>query len=72
MNELKRGKFLKKLRLENKMTQEELGKMIHYSNKNISKWEQGKAFPSNPSTIIDLAKIFDISPEEILYGKRKK
>ena len=72
MEELKRGKFLKKLRLEKKMTQAELGRIIHYSNKNISKWEHGKAFPSNPSTIIDLAKIFNISPEEIIYGERKR
>lgn len=39
------GKFLKELRRERKMTQEELGEMVGVTNKTISKWENGNYMP---------------------------
>ena len=35
----KRGKFLCELRKQKKLTQQKLGELIHYSDKNISKWD---------------------------------
>lgn len=41
MNNEKRGNFLKKLRKSKNLTQQQLGELINYSDKNISKWENG-------------------------------
>lgn len=48
--------FRKKLNL----SQSELGKMIQYSNKNISKWEQGETTP-DVFTLKKLASIFGVT-----------
>jgi len=66
-----RGEFLKSLRKKSGLTQQELAEMINYTDKNISKWENGKSFPTNPNTIEKLAQIFDVSFEEIMYGELK-
>ena len=63
----KRGKFLSELRKRKKMTQQDLAELIHYTDKNISKWETGKSFPSNPNIISKLADIFEVTIEEIMY-----
>ncbi len=68
MNSEKRGEFLKKLRKSKKMTQQQLGELISYSDKNISKWENGYSFPTDPEVLISLSKIFKVSIEELLYG----
>lgn len=67
----KRGKFLCELRKRKKLTQQELGELIHYSDKNISKWERGISFPNNPNILKELASIFDVSIEELMYGEFK-
>ena len=67
----KRGKFLQFLRKKKGLTQQELAEMIQYTDKNISKWENGKSFPTNPNTIEKLAQIFNVSFEEIMYGELK-
>lgn len=71
-NDQKRGNFLLKLRKEKKLTQKQLGDLIHYSDKNISKWERGISFPNNPNILDELASIFNISIEELMYGERKE
>ena len=68
----KRGKFLSELRKRKKMTQQDLAELIHYTDKNISKWETGKSFPSNPNIISKLADIFEVTIEEIMYGEFKQ
>ena len=70
-NDEKRGKFLFELRKRKKLTQQELGELIHYTDKNISKWERGISFPNNPNVLQDLAEIFDVSIEELMYGEYK-
>lgn len=71
-NDKKRGEFLYELRKNKGLTQKELGDLIHYSDKNISKWERGISFPNNPNILNELAKIFDIGIEELMYGERKE
>ena len=71
MNNERRGQFLQQLRKEKGITQQELGELIYYSDKAISKWELGKSLPNNPETLEKLAEIFDVSIEELLYGERK-
>lgn len=47
----KRGAFIVECRKEKGLSQEELANRLNYSRTNISKWETGKAFPSNPDVL---------------------
>lgn len=47
------------------MTQEFVAERLGVSRQAVSKWEQGKADPST-SNLLALAKLFCISPEELL------
>jgi len=64
------GKFIKELRLENKMSQEELSNSLHVDRTLISKWENGKVIP-DLEMMNDLCSIFNIELDEIIYGERK-
>lgn len=68
-NDDKRGKLLSELRKGKNLTQRDLGNLIGYTDKNISKWERGISFPNNPNIINKLAEIFEISVEELMYGE---
>ncbi len=71
MKEEKRGKFLAQCRKEKKISQEQLGELLNYSKSNISKWENGQSFPNDPEILMKMAKILDISVEEIIFGDKK-
>lgn len=71
MNNETIGKFILELRKSKNMTQQELGLLLNYSRNNISKWENGISIPSDPKILEKLSQIFDVSIEEIMYGKRK-
>ncbi|CDZ75537.1 Hypothetical protein ING2D1G_1400 [Peptoniphilus sp. ING2-D1G] len=59
------GEILKKYRMENKMTQEFVAEALGVSRQAVSKWENGTSDPST-SNLISIAKLFKISPEELL------
>ena len=59
------GEVLKQHREECKMTQEFVAEAIGVSRQAVSKWENGTSDP-NTSNLIVLAKLFKISPEELL------
>lgn len=59
------GEVLKQHREECKMTQEFVAEAIGVSRQVVSKWENGTSDP-NTSNLIALAKLFKISPEELL------
>ena len=40
-DDVRRGKFLARLRKDKNLKQSDLAKLIGYSNKSISKWERG-------------------------------
>ena len=67
----KRAEFLQTLRKRKGLTQQELAEMVHYSDKNVSKWETGKSFPTNPNVILKLAEIFEVSFGVLMYGEFK-
>ena len=63
------GMFLKQLRNEMGMTQEQLGEKLGVSNKTISRWETGNYMP--PVDCLNmLSDIYHISINEILGGER--
>ena len=68
--EIKRslGEVLKQHREECKMTQE-LAEKLGVSRQAVSKWENGTSDPST-SNLIALAKLFDLSAEELLHEVR--
>ena len=59
------GEVLKQHREECKMTQEFVAESLGVSRQAVSKWENGMSDP-NTSNLIALAKLFKISPEELL------
>lgn len=71
MDAQKIGAFIKELRTEKNMTQEDLAQLIPIGREAISKWERGKNKP-NKSCLEILSKIFGVSAEELLLGRRLK
>ena len=69
MNINKIGSFIKQLREEQGMTQEQLAEKIPISREGVSKWERAKNFP-DINTIKKLSEIFDVSIDELLCGER--
>lgn len=59
------GEVIKANRLRCQMTQEFVAEAIGVSRQAVSKWESGASDPST-SNLIALAKLFGISPEELL------
>ena len=45
------GKHIRYLRINNKLTQHQLGVILNVSNKTISKWESGTGLPEIESLI---------------------
>ena len=59
------AKNLVTLRTLRKMTQLELGELLNYSDKAISKWERGEAVP-DAYVLVELSRIFGVSVDWIL------
>lgn len=59
------GEAIKADRQRCKMTQEFVAEAIGVSRQAVSKWESGASDPST-SNLIALAKLFGVSPEELL------
>jgi transcriptional regulator with XRE-family HTH domain len=70
MDYKKIGAFIKRLRLENNLSQKELADRIPISREAISKWECGRTIPDS-STIVRLSNIFNVSIDELLFGEYK-
>ena len=67
MDQKKIGRFLKELRKEKDITQEQLAEKIKVSSRTVSRWETG----SNMPDISLLADFYDVSIPEIIDGERK-
>ena len=62
---------LVQLRKLHHLSQEELAEKVGVSRQTLSKWETGASDPST-SNLIALAKLFDISAEELLRSVEEK
>ncbi len=69
MDTIKIGSFLKGLRNEKNLTQEQLGEIIGTTNKTISRWENGNYMPPI-EMLVELSKFYDVSINEILSGQK--
>ena len=70
MNQKKIGAFLKQLRNEKNLTQEELSEKFYVSTKTISRWETGSNLP-DLSMLLDLAEFYQVDITELIDGERK-
>ena len=70
MDQIKIGGFLKDLRKEKGITQEQLAEKLGVSGRTISRWETGNNMP-DISLLVEIAEYFDVSIPEIIKGERK-
>lgn len=66
----KMGLFLKDLRKEKGLTQEELAEKFYVSSRSISRWERGSNMP-DIEVLLDLADFYGVDLVEILNGSRR-
>ena len=64
------GSFLKTLRREKNLTQEQLAEQLHVSGRTVSRWETGSNMP-DISLLMALAEFYEVSIPEIIDGERK-
>ena len=70
MNQEKIGKFLKELRKQKGLTQEQLAEKFNVSNRTISRWENGNNMP-DLDILIEISDYYEVDLREILNGERK-
>ena len=70
MNQQKIGGFLKELRKERKLTQEQLAEKLNVSCRTVSRGETGNNMP-DISLLVEIAQFYDVSIPEIIDGERK-
>ena len=70
MDQQKIGEFLKTLRKERNITQEQLAEEMHVSRRTVSRWETGSNMP-DLDILIDISEYYDVDLKEILNGERK-
>ena len=70
MDQQKIGGFLKELRKEKNLTQEQLAEVLNVSGRTVSRWETGSNMP-DLSILVELADYYDVDIREILNGERK-
>ena len=70
MDQQKIGEFLKTLRKEKDLTQEELADKMNVSRRTVSRWETGNNLP-DLSILVELADLYDVDLREIFDGERK-
>lgn len=70
MDQKKIGNFLKELRKEKKLTQEQVADKLGVSGRTISRWETGAYMP-DISLLVDIAEMYDVDVRDIIDGERK-
>ena len=67
MNQKNIGSFLKILRKEKKLTQEQLAEQFNVSSRTVSRWETGSNMP-DLSLLVELADFYNVDISEIIDG----
>ena len=70
MNQEKIGGFLKELRKQKGLTQQQMAEKFNVSNRTISRWENGNNMP-DLDILIQIADYYEVEIKEILDGERK-
>lgn len=64
------GRFLKQLRNEKGITQEQLAEILGVSGRTVSRWETGTNLP-DLSILVQISEYYNVEIKEILNGERK-
>ena len=70
MNQQKTGRFLRQLRQEKGLTQEQLAEQFYISSRTVSRWETGSNLP-DLEMLIALSDFYATDIREIIDGERK-
>lgn len=70
MDQKKIGIFIKELRKEKGITQEQLAEHLGVAGRTVSRWETGSNMP-DISLLVELSDFFEVSIPEIIDGKRR-
>lgn len=70
MDQQKVGGFLKELRKEKKITQEQLAERMGVSRRTVSRWETGSNMP-DLDILIELSDYYDVELRDLLDGERE-
>lgn len=64
------GEFLKELRKEKELTQQQFAEILNVSNRTVSRWENGNNMP-DLDVLICISDYYEIDLRELLDGERK-
>ena len=70
MDQKRIGNFLKELRKEKNVTQEQLAEQLNVSGRTVSRWETGNNMP-DISLLVEISELYEVSIPEIINGERK-
>lgn len=70
MDLVKMGAFLKRLRNEKNLTQEQLAERFDTSRRTVSRWETGSNLP-DIDVLLEMSEFYGVELNEILKGERK-
>lgn len=70
MNLQKMGEFLKCLRKEKGITQEQLAEHFYISSRTVSRWETGRNVP-DIDMLVELADYYSVDIRELIDGERR-
>ena len=70
MDQKKIGSFLRELRKEQGITQEQFAEKLGVSARTVSRWETGSNMP-DISLLSEITDFYDVSIPEIIAGERK-
>ena len=71
MDQKKIGSFLRELRKNEGLTQEQVAEKLGISSRTISRWETGAYMP-DISMLVGIAEMYDVDVREIIDGERKE
>ncbi len=70
MNQEKIGRFLKELRKQKGLTQEQIAEKFNVSNRTISRWENGYNMP-DIDILIEISDYYEVDLRKFLMAKGK-
>lgn len=71
MNQENIGKYIKKLRKENNLSQEKLADKLGVTYQAVSKWERGLNLP-DMTTLKEISNLFNVNIDDIINGESSK
>lgn len=70
IDQIEIGGFLRDLRKEKELTQEQLAEKFGVSSRSVSRWENGNTMPEL-CILVELADYYEVDIKEIIDGERK-